>query len=40
MLKPGGQLLVTIISTAAMFDIYENMARDKKWSPFLTNVQD
>ncbi|CAH1370261.1 unnamed protein product [Tenebrio molitor] len=40
MLKPGGQIFVTIIANTPIFDVHENMAKMNKWKPFLTNVED
>jgi hypothetical protein len=40
MLQPGGQLFLTIVSDNAIYDIYENMAREKKWKRFFTTVED
>ncbi|KAJ3630627.1 hypothetical protein MTP99_011814 [Tenebrio molitor] len=40
MLQPGGQLFLTIVSDNAIYDIYENMALEKKWKRFFTTVED
>jgi hypothetical protein len=39
MLQPGGQLFAAIVSNIAIYDIYENMARENKWQRFFTTVE-
>jgi SAM-dependent methyltransferase len=40
MLQPSGQLFAAIVSNIAIYDIYENMARENKWQRFFTTVED
>ena len=38
MLKPGGDILVTIAIHSPFFDFWENLAKIEKWAPYLKNV--
>ena len=38
MLKPGGDILFTIISSTPIYDFWENMAKSKRWENYSNNV--
>ncbi|XP_017773966.1 PREDICTED: juvenile hormone acid O-methyltransferase-like, partial [Nicrophorus vespilloides] len=40
LLKPGGDMLLAIVTKSTIFDIYESMASYPKWSKFLTNSEE
>ncbi|XP_017780259.1 PREDICTED: juvenile hormone acid O-methyltransferase-like [Nicrophorus vespilloides] len=40
LLKPGGDMLLDIITKSTIFDIYESMVTYPKWSTYLTNTEE
>ncbi|GAB0100130.1 Juvenile hormone acid O-methyltransferase [Sergentomyia squamirostris] len=38
MLSPGGDCLLIFLANMPIFEIYEQMARNKKWAPYMTDV--
>lgn len=39
MLKPGGDMLLAFLASSPIFSIYETMARTKRWSKYMQNVE-
>ena len=40
MLKPGGDIVFTIISCTPIYDFWENMAKTDEWAPYSKDVSD
>lgn len=39
LLKPGGDMLLAFLASNPVYDIYENMAKTKKWFPYMKNYK-
>lgn len=33
-LKPGGDILLTFLASNPIYDVYKNMAKNRKWKPY------
>lgn len=40
MLKPGGDMLLAFLANSPIFSIYENMAKMKRWSKYMQNIDE
>lgn len=39
MLKPGGDMLLTFLAYHPLYEIYENMGKNNKWSKYMQNLK-